>query len=298
MKKLLVTGASGFLGQEICLAAKVDWRVFGLVLSHDLAVGGVSALRIDLSIYKDLKRAFEQIGPDAVIHCAAVSNPNYCQLHREETQRINVDASTNIAGLCADRKIPCLFTSTDLVFDGLHAPYSEEDPLCPVSAYGEQKVRAEVEMQRRHSQVTICRMPLMFGDPKPPAQSFIQPMIESMKKGGDLRLFTDEFRTPISGAAAAQGILVALNQVKGVLHLGGVERISRYRFGLLLKDALGLSNARLIPALREDAQMPAPRPPDVSLDSTKAKALGFKPTPLKEQLTTLFPGSDVLAVGP
>ncbi|MFN3533103.1 MAG: SDR family oxidoreductase [Candidatus Brocadia sp.] len=287
MKKLLVTGASGFLGWNICQTAKEKWKTFGIVFSHRVEIAGVNIVKIDLTDYKELRKLFREINPDAVIHTAANSDPNFCQIHRTESQKINVGASVNVAALCADYRIPCVFTSTDLVFNGLNAPYREEDPVCPVNFYGEQKVLAEKGMRKYHPLVAICRMALMFGIPGPGAKSFVQPMIEAMRAGRQLRLFVDEFRTPVSVKAAVSGIFLALEKVSGLLHLGGIDRISRYDFGKLLMDILGIHEARLIPCRQKDVVMAAPRPPDVSLDSSKAFALGFEPLPLSEEIKKL-----------
>ena len=107
------------------------------------------------------------------------------------------------------------------------------------------------------------------------------------KKGKELRLFVDEFRTPVSAKAAISGIFLALEKVRGLIHLGGIERISRYDFGMLLMNMLNIQKAKLSPCGQRDVVMPAPRPPDVSLDSTKAFAMGFKPLPLAEELKAL-----------
>lgn len=290
--KLLVTGASGFLGWNICQIAKKEWEVSGTVFSHNIEISGVNILRVDLTNFKELKKAFRIICPDAVIHTAAKTDPNYCQVHRIESHRINVHTAVSIAGLCDAYSIPCVFTSSDLVFDGLNPPYHEEAPVCPVNFYGEQKVLAEKGMMRRHSMVVICRMALMFGFPGPVAASFIQPMLKAVREGKELRLFTDEFRTPINVSSAVQGVFLALEKVNGILHLGGSERISRYDFGMLMMDIFNIHNARLLPCRQKDAVMAAPRPPDVSLDSSKAFALGFKPLPLAEELEKLRKFSD------
>lgn len=123
MKKLIVTGASGFLGWNICQSVRQEWNVYGTVYSNSLEIKGAEVIKLDLTNYKELKKAFYKIRPDAVIHTAAESDPSYCQLHQNETQGINVDAAVNIAMLCSDINIPFVFTSTDLVFDGLNAPY-------------------------------------------------------------------------------------------------------------------------------------------------------------------------------
>jgi hypothetical protein len=77
----------------------------------------------------------QEVRPDAVIHTAANTDPNYCQENQSETYEINVNSSINIAGICADYSIPCAFTSTDIVFDGLNPPYREEDPVSPGGFY-------------------------------------------------------------------------------------------------------------------------------------------------------------------
>ncbi len=287
MKKLLVTGASGFLGWNICRTAQKEWEIFGTVFSHPVEIPGTTLFRTDLTNYKEMKKVFSEVCPDAVIHTAAESSPNYCQEHPEGSRKINVDASVNIAGLCADHGIPYAFTSTDLVFDGTNPPYSEDDQACPVNIYAEQKMLAEEETLRIYPAAAVCRMALMFGIPSPASQSFIQTMMDAFRKGRDLRLFVDEYRTPLSSGAAVQGLLLALEKGEGLLHLGGMERISRYNFGLLMMDVFGFSEAKISRCGYEDIPMPAPRSPDVSLDSSKAMALGFEPLPLREELSNL-----------
>lgn len=288
MKRLLITGASGFLGWNLSRLARRDWAVHGTVHAHAIDIAGVRIHRVDLTSLPAVTECFRVIRPEAVIHAAAVANPNTCQLHPAESARVNVDASLHIAALCREAGIPCLFTSTDLVYNGSHPPYREDDPTSPVCVYGAQKVLAEEGMARACPDVTICRMPLMFGDPGPASSSFIQPMLRTLREGGTLRLFTDEFRTPVSGTDAALGLLLVLRRgVSGVIHLGGRERVSRHAFGLLLAEAFGIRQARLAPCLRQDVPMPAPRPKDVSLDSSKAFALGFDPAPLASSLAEL-----------
>jgi dTDP-4-dehydrorhamnose reductase len=286
MKKLLITGISGFLGWNICQLAR-EWEVYGTYLSHSLNIPGINTLKVNLTSFTEIKQIFQEIQPAAVIHTAAQSQPNFCQTHPSESYAINVEASSNIAGLCADYNIKCAFTSTDLVFDGLNAPYSETDAVCPVNLYGEQKVMAETAMLKRYPMTAVCRMPLMFGMATPTATSFMQPFMQTLKEGKELKLFVDEFRTPVSGNTAAKGLLLALEKVNGIIHLGGKERISRYDFGKLLVQVFQLPSTNMKGCRQQDVKMVAPRPSDVSLDSSKAFGLGYEPISVKAELEAL-----------
>ncbi|MBD1997642.1 NAD(P)-dependent oxidoreductase [Leptolyngbya sp. FACHB-541] len=286
MKKLLITGASGFLGWHLCQLAQTNWQVYGTYHRRSVEIPGVTLLPVDLTDFQALQRLFQQLQPDAVIHTAAASSPNFCQTHPEISHAINVSASCNLAGLSADAEIPCVFTSSDMVFDGRNAPYRESDPVCPVNHYGEQKVAAEVGMLARYPKAAVCRMPLMFGA-APFAQSFIQPFIEKLRSGEELNLFIDEFRTPISGTAAAHGLLLALEKVHGYIHLGGKERMSRYEFGCLMVKVLELSMAKVSACRQADVKMAAPRPADLSMDSSLAFKLGFNPASVEAELQAL-----------
>jgi dTDP-4-dehydrorhamnose reductase len=285
--KLLVTGASGFLGWNVCQVAAPDWEIYGTTFSHSSPIPGATLLTVDLRDERQLREVFQQIQPDAVIHLAAQSSPNECQNYPETSYLLNVAAACHIATLCAETEIPLAFTSTDLVFDGLNAPYRETDPVSPRSVYGEQKAIAETEILKRYPKAAICRMPLMFGAAPPHASSFISPFAQALREERELRLFVDEFRTPVSGTTAAKGLLMALDKVEGIIHLGGQERISRYNFGRLMVEELDLPSTGLKACRQQDVLMAAPRPPDVSLDSSKAFALGYSPRSLRSELADL-----------
>ena len=228
-RRLLVTGASGFLGWNICRIARERYQVIGVYNHHTCRIPGVQFIACDCTERHAIEALFERTRPDMVIHTAAAADPNYCQLHEEESAVINIDASVVIARECGRFDIPCVFTSSDLVFDGTKAPYREEDTVCPLSQYGAQKATAEQGMVVEHSGTVICRLPLMYGDAPSHARSFIQPMIAAIQSGRELLLFIDEYRTPVSATDAAYGLLLAVEKVpSGVLHLGGLERLSRY----------------------------------------------------------------------
>lgn len=288
MQRLLVTGASGFLGWNLCRVAQSQgWDVYGTYHSQAIAIANVQLAKLNLLDFASLQQIMADVRPDAVIHTAAQARPNACQQHPIATHAINVAASLTLAELCAAEQIPFVFTSTDLVFDGLHPPYAEGDRVCPVNSYGEQKVAAEQGILARYPQAIVCRMPLMFGAAPPTATSFIQPFIATLRQGKPLNLFMDEVRTPVSGTAAAQGLLIALATPGGLLHLGGKERLTRYEFGCIMAEILQLPAALITACAQASVPTIAPRSIDTSLNSDKAFALGYAPPSVREELQQL-----------
>ena len=89
MKKILVTGASGFLGWNLCNAIKKDFQVYGTVFSHTLHNEGVKIVQVDLTDFAIVKELISGIRPEGIIHTAAATSPNYCQEKPDETRRIN-----------------------------------------------------------------------------------------------------------------------------------------------------------------------------------------------------------------
>jgi dTDP-4-dehydrorhamnose reductase len=287
MKKLLITGANGFLGWHLCRSAQEKWQIFGISQTQPVTPTLFPSIALDLTDRAALAAHFHTLQPDAVIHTAALSSPNACQENPTLSHAINVTASWHLAELCAATQIPFVFTSSEQVFDGLNPPYKERDRPCPINLYGEQKVAAELGILSRYPTAAICRMPLMYG--VAPRSSFIQPFIKTLQSGGTLNLFTDEIRNPVSGTVAAQGLLLAIEkQVRGYLHLGGKERLSRYEMGLLLVEVLQIRDAKINACRQADVKMSAPRPPDVSLDSSLAFGLGYAPRSMGEELGEMF----------
>ncbi|MBD1917920.1 MULTISPECIES: SDR family oxidoreductase [Cyanophyceae] len=284
-RRLLITGASGFLGWHLARAAQATWQVEGTYHHHSPPLPGVKLHCIDLTDAIALKEWLAQVAPDAVIHTAALSQPNRCEQEPDLSYAMNVEATRVLAQICGDsgtdrfanRHIPFAFTSTDQVFDGQAAPYDETSPPSPISVYGRHKVEAEAIIQTAHPNAVICRMPLLYGPPSPTAECFLQGFLRTLEAGQPLHLFTDEFRTPAYVEDAAAGLLLALEKASGLLHLGGPDRLSRYDFGLHLAEVFGFDKTLLVPSKQADVPMPAARPADVSSGSRRAIDLGYRP---------------------
>jgi dTDP-4-dehydrorhamnose reductase len=284
LMRVLVTGSRGFLGQQIVKNMPTEWQVVEIARS---GTGGADKYVIDFADIDQIKELFEHTRPDAVIHTAAMVDINRCETDPTTASRINVDASVEIATHCARLAIPCVFTSTDLVFDGHQAPYEELDQVSPVNAYGRQKLEAEEGMRSANESVIICRLCPMYaaldGDE---TGGFVAPMAKALFDGDTINAFEDEFRTPILVNDVADFLieLVTLSTSSSLgidqqlLHLGGPDRLSRSQIAILITDYTGCSQKQVRINRQKHVVMPAARPSDVSLSSQKAVALGFRMT--------------------
>jgi dTDP-4-dehydrorhamnose reductase len=293
---VLVTGAAGFLGWTLCRAWADTFRLTGLWHRTPAAAAGASLRQADLTDTDAVQDLLDAVRPDVVVHTAALAKPNACEQDPDASFRVNVTATLALAGACRARGIRFVFTSTDLVFDGEHAPYDESAAPAPLGVYGRHKAQAEEGILAADPAALVCRLPLLFGAAAPRAESFIQPWLDALRNSRPLTLFDDEFRTAAGAAAVADGLRLAMERaVAGILHLGGRDRMSRYAFGLLLAEAFGLSPAPIRRARRADVPMAAPRARDVSLDSRKAYALGYAPPSVAAQLRALAAGAAATA---
>ena len=279
--KIVITGASGLLGHWLCMLAREHWSVYALFLKNRPQVDKINTLSLDVTKQEKLFEFIRKLNPEAVLHAAANANVPDCEVNPQKTETINVHVPAHLAKICHELNLAYLFTSSDLVFDGLTAPYTENSPPKPVGAYGEQKRQAEKKIMRCNPNALICRLPLMFGLSPYSKANFMVQMIAAIADNRPLHLFVDEYRTPIDNCSAAKGLLQVLGRTRGILHMGGRTRLSRYQMGLLMAAAMQVK-PKMIQAIRiKEARLPFKRAPDCSLDSRKAYAMGYEPTPIK-----------------
>ena len=288
-KKLIITGASGFLGYHLARVAAKGWEIYGITNSRVLDFEDAVDINCDIRNYIELGNIIDDIEPDAIIHAAAIADTNFCQQNEELSYQVNVEATKNLAGICCDYQISFAYTSTDLVFDGRQGMYKEEDEKNPLSIYGEQKAVAEDEVLRIYPEATVFRLPLMFGEPEASAANYLQKFIAQIKKGEKASLFHDEYRSVCGAISIAEGILKLINET-GIIHLAGKEKLSRYDFGLKAAYAFGLDTSLLYSCSQKDVKMAATRPADVSLDISKAVSLGYAPLSVDEELNLIATG--------
>lgn len=276
MGRVFVTGATGLLGRWVMAIGGERGRAM-------VAIDGPSR-GVDLGDARAADGALSALARgDVVVHTAAMAAIGDCAKDPAAAKRANVDATANVAALCRARGARLVHVSTDLVFDGEAAPYAEEATPRPLSVYGATKRDAERVVLTSQDAIVV-RVALLFGpslgplgaappgapDGPTPRRGFFDMQLATIRRRGALTLFDDEWRTPLSFASAAEGLLaIASRNVDGLLHLGGPERMSRLAMGERL---LRFANTRL--AIGEGASLLAvsrtsvpgePRARDVSL---------------------------------
>jgi dTDP-4-dehydrorhamnose reductase len=164
----------------------------------------------------------------------------------------------------------------------------------PLSIYAEHKAKAEDEITDIYPESSIFRLSLMFGYAAAGAHNFTQKMISQVKKGEVVRLFNDEFRSVCGAASISKGILELMKTESGIVHLAGKERLSRFEFGLKVLRAYGYPEECVQECSQKELAMSAPRPADVSLNISKAQALGFSTLLADEELKITATQNDLL----
>jgi len=278
--RLLVTGGSGLVGGHVLEAARRSWDVTAAVHSRPLDIEGIRTFPLDLESEKSIIHCVEQTQPDAVIHAAAWADLDRCERNPEKAFRINTTATQVFTEAALQYRFRLVFVSSDMVFDGSHPPYREEDEPHPVNVYGRSKLAAERFLQAIDTTAVAARSALVYGKPVTGGTSFSEKVLAQIRETGQARLFRDQYRTPILAQSLAEALLeLAKNELRGIIHLGGAERIDRYTFGLRLAKLKGIDPGCITPVSFRDASLIAPRPQDVSFDISLAQRLLQTPLP-------------------
>lgn len=259
--RVWVTGSGGLIGSHLIRTAPQ--------YAPERQVHPWTRAALDLTDFAAVKRAFKEYPPDAIIHCAALSRSGACQENPALAELMNVTVTEHLSRLA--ERIPFIFFSTDLVFDGRKGRYSETDSVNPLSTYAETKVKAEACVLRNPLH-TVVRTSLNTGVSPTGNKSFTEEMRQQWQRGEAVKLFTDEFRSPIPASVTARAVWELLTRrVTGLLHLAGVERLSRWQIG----RAVATRNPGLqcrIESLSIKDFVGTPRPADTTLNCSKVEA--------------------------
>jgi dTDP-4-dehydrorhamnose reductase len=268
---VLVTGASGFLGEHLCRRlVELDYDVAGTYWGHRIDLPGMRCIPVDLTDAALTERMLRDMKPEMIFHCAAVTSAGECEKNPEAARALNVDAVRRMVDISADAfsGSPFVFVSTDLVFDGSQAPYRPDAEPKPLSTYGSLKTEAEA-IALDHPAGCVVRAALLAAPPASHRGGFLTWMVSTLLRGNRLELFEDEVRTPVDARDVAFALeRLAQEKATGIFHPGGPERLDRMEMGREVCAELGLKAELLEPRRLHDVRHAAPRPRDVSLDSS------------------------------
>ncbi|MBW3656828.1 MAG: sugar nucleotide-binding protein [Gemmatimonadetes bacterium] len=257
--RVLITGGGGLLGGELIRQAPAEVEVHATRRSSP--VHGASSHAVDLSDAAAVRALVAALRPALVIHTA------YSQRNGE---RDIWRATESVAAACLETGAELLHMSTDALLDGESGPYAEDAEPNPVHEYGRWKARAELHVRAAIPAAAVVRTSLIVRADPPDAASAT--LLDALRRGEPVRLFTDELRCPTAVEdLAAQVWEVArlpADRRAGVWHLAGPEAVSRYALGVLLATRHGLNPAGITPV--PSASSTVPRPRDLRLLTPRA----------------------------
>jgi dTDP-4-dehydrorhamnose reductase len=270
--KLLVTGAAGMLGFDVL-------RVGGAA-GHELVAVDVGDF--DITDAVAVRQALERERPDAVLNCAAWTDVDGAETHREQAFAVNADGAGNLARAAAQASIPLLHVSTDYVFDGkgrvdavgaLRA-YVESDPTGPRSVYGESKLAGELQVLEASPRHTVVRSSWLFGIA---GRNFADTMLRLAGECDAVQVVTDQVGCPTWTGHLAPALLGLIERgLSGLAHLAGTGHVSWNGFTAEIFRQAELS-CRVEPASTADMARPAPRPAWSALESERDDVLPLPP---------------------
>lgn len=270
MKRLVITGASGFLGRYLARAAVHSYDVLGTYFQHHVSIPGAKLIQCDLT--NPSLSTLRDFDPDYVFHCAGLPDVDVCETSPRKAERINKRMAGTVARFASETDAHLTHISTDAVFDGSRPWWSETDDPDPINVYGETKLAGE-HLVRRHCDGASIVRTNFFGWNRPESSSLAEWMLKKLRAGESLPGFGDIYFTPLYAGDLARYLLDVSNmEYSGTLHLAGTDRISKSAFATELADVFDLNQDLIEQISITDAGLDAPRGNDLSLDSSKAEA--------------------------
>ncbi|MCF8413259.1 MAG: sugar nucleotide-binding protein [Melioribacteraceae bacterium] len=289
--RVLITGASGTLGYFLNNVISKKHEILSLYNSFEGNCLNYNSAKVDLKDFDELEKIFSEFNPEVVIHTAAVSNVNKSRsLTSKDVYKINVAATEKLARLCDHSGAKLIYTSTDLVYAGYRGSMLTEDKkLIPFSLYAETKLVGESKIQQIMTDYIILRTALMYGIGLQKRENHFDLMFESLKNGHKIKLFSDQYRTPLAFIDAARMIDEMLTkEINGeVFNFGGLERLSRLQMGEILCEEAGFDKSLLIKTSLSDLKE-LPQVEDVSIDTTKLSNSGIQANSFRSLVRTML----------
>lgn len=266
-RQILVIGRSGQLAQALAATGRAGLVVCGRP-------------EADLADPRSLAAAFEAVRPDVVINAAAYTAVDGAETDGDTARLINAVGPQTLADLCAAAGIPLIHVSTDCVFDGTHdAPYTEDNPVSPISIYGQTKANGERAVASGVAQHLVVRVSWVFSEF---ASNFVRTILALAARQEEVTVVSDQIGYPTYCPDIARGLLVMADRAAtpgfdgwGIYHLAGDAEIDRAAMAQRIFEVSarhGGPVARVVPVKTADYRAPARRPLNARLNSEKAEA--------------------------
>ncbi len=294
MKKVLVTGSNGLLGQKLVKQLK-DHPNFELIATSRgqnrvSDQSGYTYHSMDITDADDIAQVFEKFKPEVVINTAAMTNVDACESDKEGCWKLNVTAVEYLIAQSEKYNSHFIHLSTDFVFDGENGPYQEEDRPNPVSYYGESKLAAEELVKKANTNWAIARTIIVYGIVEDMSRSNIVLWAKSaLEKKQKLTIVNDQFRSPTLAEDLAKGcILIAEKEANGIYHLSGKDFMSIVELVRRVAKFYQLDDSFIEEITSDSLNQAAKRPPKTGFILDKAiQELNYAPLSFEEGMQEL-----------
>lgn len=292
--KVLITGSNGLLGQKIVgqvLKKGTSFLATSKGENRNTDCPSENYQSLDICDANVIEKVFTDFQPTHIIHTAAITNVDTCELNPEECELVNVTATRYLFEAAQKVNAHFQLLSTDFVFDGEKGNYKETDEPNPLSVYAQSKVDGEVLLlnsdYKNHS---IVRTIIVYGVGNNLSRSNIICWAkEALSKGQPMNIIDDQFRAPTWADDLAWACLRICELDKtGIYHISGPETFSIYTIVERVANFYGLSTESLTKTDSSTLNQPAKRPSRTGFDLTKSKNdLGYNPKTIEETLKYL-----------
>lgn len=286
--KLLITGVSGLLGNNLAHYFKDKYEVTGLYSSHPVVIRGVRTERCDLLHDISICKFISDFKPSLIIHCASLTNIDQCESDTKLTEELNVIATKNIVEAIADKDIKLVYISTDAVYDGIKGDFTEDDEINPLNFYGLSKYKGErYAFGKEHSLILRTNI---FGWNIQDKKSLGEWILEELNGQRRISGFKDAYFSSIYTMELARVIDIAIKKnLSGIYNCGSPNSCSKYEFAIKLAECFGLDKTLIAPISIDDFNFKARRGKNLSLKVNKIqKGLDYKMPTIEQSIEAFY----------
>lgn len=289
LKKVLITGSNGLLGQKLVykLRERDDVELIATARGTNRLreQDGYTFLSMDIEDKASVDEVIDRTRPDHIIHTAAMTNVDACETEHKACDRANVHAVDHIVRAAERHNAHFVHISTDFIFNGEDGPYYEDATPDPVSYYGNSKLKGEQIVQTSNLRWAILRTVLVYGVVDNASRSNIVLWAKSaLEKGQPINVVNDQMRCPTLAEDLADGCILAVDRnATGIYNICGKDALNIIEIVQQVADHYGLDKRLINPVSSATLNQPAKRPPRTHMPIDKAmRGLGYRPHSFRE----------------